>query len=301
MPILRMMPLTYTLRRPTLNLNQHLQRLQQLSPTDLAEHAERGHAVVEEDLGNYPTELFQLRVRTIQEHISEHYPLTYVYIASLVMVLVVMVVLVATVLALHVSDGKPWVLGVIVIVILVFISKMSFLSRMEKAHKDITALLQSFNDQDMLNYGVLYRLRPLHHSPAHTSFIYRCAHKLNLGLPHWSVDLTTIDHIDEYSFQDHPAEGPHASPEEIQAMENELPRYRPKAEADDLNQQELVLGEALPPKYQEVVVEIATPSAPVVVVVAAPTAAHLEETVASSSLSRSSASSSSSSQPPSPR
>ncbi|KAF9954335.1 hypothetical protein BGZ72_004681 [Mortierella alpina] len=255
MPILRAIPLQPTLKRPVLDLTHSTAHRPQLSSTQQAEEAERGHAVPEneQDLGEYPVELFQLRLSTLQEHLSEHHPTTLVYITSLVVVFVILVVFLVTMLALHVSDGKPWVLGVIVIMILLFISKMSFLSRIEKAHKTTTALLQSFNDQDMSRYGVLYRLRP--RQPSSTtehSWIARFAHRLNLGLPCWAVDLTTIDHIDEHSFQDHPASDPHASPEEILARDNELPTYRPKADQDH----ERVLSTALPPKYDEVALEM---------------------------------------------
>ncbi|KAF9574083.1 hypothetical protein EC968_007475 [Mortierella alpina] len=252
MPILRAIPLQQTLKRPVLDLTHSSARRPQLSSTQQAEEAERGHAVPdnEQDLGEYPVELFQLRLRTLQEHLSEHHPTTLVYITSLVVVFVILVVFLVTMLALHVSDGKPWVLGVIVIMILLFISKMSFLSRIEK----------SFNDQDMSRYGVLYRLRPRQPSSAtEHSWMVRFAHRLNLGLPCWAVDLTTIDHIDEHSFQDHPASDPHASPEEILARNDELPTYRPKADQDH----ELVLSTALPPKYDEVALEMeAIPTRP---------------------------------------
>lgn len=119
--------------------------------------------------------------------------------------------------------------------------------------------LLSFNNQDMPHYGVLYRLRPSNPSLAHrsSSWINRCAYRLNLGLPRWTVDLTTIDHIDEYSFQEHPATDPHATPEEIIARENELPTYRPKAE-NDPEHREVVLSESQPPKYQDVYLEMET-------------------------------------------
>jgi hypothetical protein len=58
--------------------------------------------------------------------------------------LVVTVALVATALGLHVEDGKPWVLGVIVVLILIFISKMMFLSRIEKVTITIRARTRSF-------------------------------------------------------------------------------------------------------------------------------------------------------------
>ncbi|KAF9365185.1 hypothetical protein BGX34_010989 [Mortierella sp. NVP85] len=255
MPILRSMPLLYTLRRPTLDLTAHQQ---QLTTLEQAEAEERGHAVVG-DLGDYPAELFQIRVQTLQEWLSSHYPPTSIYIASLVMILVATMALIATGLGLHVADGKPWVLGFIVVVIAIFISKMVFLSRIEKAHKDMNHQLLSFNNQDMSHYGVLYRLRPSNPSSAHhaSSWISRCAYRLNLGLPRWTVDLTTIDHIDEYSFQEHPATDPHATPEEIMARENELPTYRPKAE-NDPEHRELVLSESQPPKYQDVYLEMET-------------------------------------------
>ncbi|KAG0248365.1 hypothetical protein BG011_000151 [Mortierella polycephala] len=260
MPILRSIPILYTLKRPTLDQRQHQP---ELTPAQQVEEAERGHAVLHDDLGDYPDELFQLRVRTLQDHLSKHYPNTIIYIVSLIFVLLALIVLVATLLGLHATDGKPWVLGFIAIMILVFISKMSFLSRIEKAHKGIHNTLQSFNDQDMPHYGVLYRLRPMnHYSVAQSSWLIRCAYRLNLGLPCWAIDLTTIDHIDEHSFQDHPASDPHASPEEILARENELPTYRPKADDDSPNQ-DIVLDEALPPQYQEVVLELTNlPSQP---------------------------------------
>ena len=115
--------------------------------------------------------------------------------------------------------------------------------------------MQTFNNQDMVRYGVLYRLRPRHHSVG--TRITRMAYRFNLGLPCWTVELTTIDHIDEYSFHDHPASDPHASDEDILARDNELPSYMPKTESDALNGQQhnILLGEALPPKYQEAVVE----------------------------------------------
>ncbi|KAG0312867.1 hypothetical protein BGZ97_010760 [Linnemannia gamsii] len=82
----------------------------------------------------------------------------------------------------------------------------------------------------------------------------RLAYRLNLGLPCWALDLTTIDHIDEFSFQDHPASDPHASPEEILARENELPTYRPKEDEQDHEHgiEHRVLGEALPPQYADI-------------------------------------------------
>lgn len=129
----------------------------------------------------------------------------------------------------------------------------------QQAQKSTTELLQTFNDQDMVRYGVLYRLRPRHH-PVGTR-MERLVYRFNLGLPCWTADLTTIDHIDEYSFHDHPASDPHASEEEIMARDNELPSYQPKAEPDMLNgnggqhHQDIVLGEALPPKYQEAMIE----------------------------------------------
>jgi len=125
MPILRTIPLLYTLRRPVLDTTSH-----QLPHTQ-EDAAERGHAVIE-DLGDYPAELLQLRLQAVQDHLSKHHPSTAIYVTSLGAVLVVTIVLIAAALALHVSDGKPWVLGVIVVMILVFISKMSFLSRIEK-------------------------------------------------------------------------------------------------------------------------------------------------------------------------
>ncbi|KAF9356507.1 hypothetical protein BGX26_005161 [Mortierella sp. AD094] len=281
MPILRSIPLGYTLKKPFLDLD-YISPLPQPPPLS-PDEAERGHAVHQPldledmvDFGDYPTELFKLRAKSIQEHVSTHYPPTYFYIASLASVLVITVALLVTALALHVSDGKPWVLGVIVILILTFISKMSFLSRIEKAHKDIIDLLQSFNDQDMSNYGVLYRVRLSDHQTyiMNSSRLIRYAYRLNLGLPQYTVDLTTINHIDEYSFQDHPATDPHASPEEVLARENELPKYRPKVETSEGEQNsrgqqqqqqqqhgELVLGESHPPKYDDVIVEIGQPVA----------------------------------------
>ncbi|KAF9152153.1 hypothetical protein BG015_005706 [Linnemannia schmuckeri] len=269
MPILRTFPLLHTLNRPLVETSStsHHQHTE--------EAAERGHAAIEGDLGDYPSELLQLRLQAIQDHLSKHHPSTAIYIASLGAVLVITITLIATCLALHVSDGKPWVLGVIVIMILVFISKMAFLSLIEKEHKRIASLLQTFNEQDMSHYGVLYRLRPrTYSSPSPSStettatgirrtrsdWPIRLAYRLNLGLPCWALDLTTIDHIDEFSFQDHPATDPHASPEEILARENELPTYRPKAEEEDIengiehhHSQHRVLGEALPPQYNDIV------------------------------------------------
>ncbi|KAF9541207.1 hypothetical protein EC957_003340 [Mortierella hygrophila] len=267
MAILRTFPLLHTLNRPHLDATAHQQ------PHQAEEAAERGHAAIEGNLGDYPSELLQLRLQAIQDHLSKHHPSTAIYIASLGAVLLITITLIATCLALHVSDGKPWVLGVIVIMILLFISKMAFLSRIEKEHKGIASLLLTFNEQDMPHYGVLYRLRPRAYSPPSTEttvtgtrrtrsdWLIRLAYKLNLGLPCWALDLTTIDHIDEFSFQDHPATDPHASPEEILARENELPTYRPKAEEGDsengiehhLSQQHRVLGEALPPQYADIV------------------------------------------------
>ncbi|KAF9173085.1 hypothetical protein BGX21_005740 [Mortierella sp. AD011] len=273
MPILRSMPLRYTLKKPLLDLD-YISPLPQPPPLS-PDEAERGHAVHQPldledmaDFGDYPAELFQLRAKSIQEHVSSHYPPTYLYVASLTTVLIITVALLVTALALHVSDGKPWVLGAIIILILIFISKMSFLSRIEKAHKDIINLLQSFNDQDMSNYGVLYRVRLSDHQTyiMNSSRFVRYAYSLNLGLPQYTVDLTTINHIDEYSFQDHPATDPHASPDEVLARENELPKYRPKAETSEGEQSgrgqhqqqqgELILGESHPPKYDDVIVEI---------------------------------------------
>ncbi|KAK3844734.1 MAG: hypothetical protein J3R72DRAFT_521786 [Linnemannia gamsii] len=263
MPILRTFPLLHTLNRPILDTSSH-QR-----PSQTEDAAERGHAVIE-DLGDYPSELLQLRLQAVQDHLSKHHPSTTVYLVSLGAVLVITITLIATCLALHVSDGKPWVLGVIVIMILVFISKMTFLSRIEKEHKGIASLLQTFNEQDMPHYSVLFRLRPRNYtSPQSTTstrsdWPIRLAYRLNLGLPCWALDLTTIDHIDEFSFQDHPATDPHASPEEILARENELPTYRPKADQEDENVLDhRVLGEALPPQYTDVVeLQVADSSSP---------------------------------------
>ncbi|KAF9205258.1 hypothetical protein BGZ49_004274 [Haplosporangium sp. Z 27] len=273
MPILKSLPIKYTFKRPFLDLN-HIPPQPQPSqlPIDRVEHGYATHQPLELEemvnFGDYPPELFQLRVKSIQEHVSTCFPPTYLYIASLVSILVIFVALLATALALHVSDGKPWVLGVIVILILIFISKMSFLSRIEKAHKEIIELMQTFNDQDMSNYGVLYRVRLSDHqtSKMHSSRLIRFVYRLNLGLPHYTVDLTTINHIDEYSFQDHPASDPYASSEQVLARENELPKYRPKVEAEgETNdiiqpQREFVLGEAHPPKYDDLVIEINVPT-----------------------------------------
>ncbi|KAF9900848.1 hypothetical protein EC991_006794 [Linnemannia zychae] len=238
MPIIRTFPLLHTFKRPILDTTSHQQ------PSQTEDAAERGHAVIE-DLGDYPSELLQLRLQAVQDHLSKHHPSTAIYVASLGAVLAITITLIATCLALHVSDGKPWVLGVIVIMILVFISKMAFLSRIER---------------DMPHYGVLFRLRPRNYTSQLTAsgrseWPVRLAYRLNLGLPCWALDLTTIDHIDEYSFQDHPASDPHASPEEILARENELPTYRPKAEQDGDNNvlNHRVLGEALPPQYTDIV------------------------------------------------
>ncbi|KAG0042945.1 hypothetical protein BGZ83_012003 [Gryganskiella cystojenkinii] len=256
MPILRSIPLLLTLRSPTLDLKGVLQLDEQ----------EQGHAVDSDlsvatsqvSLGEYPVELFQLRLKSLQEHLDHHFPSTFIYITSLVTILVILIVFVATVLAVSVKNGgQVWVLGVIAVLILTFVAKMSFLSRMEKAQKSIAELLQTFNDQDMVRYGVLYRLRPRPHS-IQTRTI-RMVYRINLGLPCWAADLTTIDHIDEYSFHDHPASDPHASEEEILARDNELPSYQPKTEPNTLNDsqhQDVVLGEALPPKYHEVVVDM---------------------------------------------
>lgn len=97
--------------------------------------------MIEGNLGDYPSELLQLRLQAIQDHLSKHHPSTAIYIASLGAVLVITITLIATCLALHVSDGKPWVLGVIVIMILVFISKMAFLSRIEKVQSMALSVL----------------------------------------------------------------------------------------------------------------------------------------------------------------
>ncbi|KAF9439342.1 hypothetical protein BGZ76_000003 [Entomortierella beljakovae] len=252
MAILRSMPLRYTRRKPILDLEYIQPHSQSVESTP--EEAERGHAVhpsinLEETIsfGDYPPDLFQLRVHIIQEHITTHFPSTFIYIASLATVLVVTVALIVTALAINVSDGKPW------------------------EHKEIVNLLQSFNDQDMSNYGVLYRIRPsdLPTSTMNNSRFIRLAYRLNLGLPQHNIELTTISHIDQFSFQDHPASDPHASPEEILARENELPKYHPKAETDEdsnnninnnPHQQtgEIVLGESHPPNYDDIVLEITT-------------------------------------------
>ncbi|KAG0369106.1 hypothetical protein BC939DRAFT_504338 [Gamsiella multidivaricata] len=256
------MPLKYTLRRPVLEWSQ-----QSTAPEHQAAEAERGHAVID-DLRDYPVELFHLRVRSIQEQLSHHHPPTYIYIAALASILLLLLVFIATALALHVSDGKPWVLGVIVVLIMTFVAKMFFLSRIEKAHKEINILLHSFNNQDMPHYDVLYRLRPGTFSFAHSSFLNRCAYRLNLGLPSWVIDLTTVDHIDEYSFQEHPATDPHALPEEVLARENELPTYRSKEYEEEEHgdgmhrHQGVFLSEGQPPEYQQVVIEMETHSRP---------------------------------------
>ncbi|GJJ72183.1 hypothetical protein EMPS_04540 [Entomortierella parvispora] len=257
MPILRSLPLLLTFRRPTLDLQGSSQKQEQHTP----QQQEQGQvidlsvATSQIPLGEYPVELFQVRVKSLQEHLNLHFPSTYTYVASVVSVLVFFIAFVITLLALHVSDGKLWVLGVIAVMILTFVSKMSFLARLEKAQKSIQELLQTFNNQDMVRYGVLYRLRPRHHTVG--TRMTRMAYRFNLGLPCWTVDLTTIDHIDEHSFHDHPASDPHASDEEILARDNELPSYMPKTESDALNdpQHNILLGEALPPKYQETVAE----------------------------------------------
>ncbi|KAG0301103.1 hypothetical protein BGZ98_008614 [Dissophora globulifera] len=260
MAILKSIPLDYTYKQPILDVTYRTHQQQQpLSPAELADQAERGHASVQdEDLGSYPTEALQLRTRTLQDYITLHYPPTFVYLMSLAFVVLVVVAVIIAVLLHHASDSKPWLLTVIAVVFLIFICKMSFISRMEKAHKGISALLQSINDQDMPNYGVLYRLRPWPYDPTRFSFIIRCANRLNLGLPCYAIELTTMDHIDEHSFQEHPATDPHASPEDVLARDNELPTYRPKEEVEDARRQEIVLVESLPPKYQDVVVDIDT-------------------------------------------
>ncbi|KAG0339327.1 hypothetical protein BG000_002349 [Podila horticola] len=145
-------------------------------------------------------------------------------------VAIVVIVFLATVLSLQVTDGKPWVLGVIMIMILLFISKMT---------------------------------RP--REPVVSSWPIRVAYRLNLGLPCWTIDLTTIDHIDEHSFGHDPALDPHATVDEILARENELPTYRPKADEDDEEGHGteggpvvMVLREAQPPQYDDIVVEMPT-------------------------------------------
>ena len=134
MPILRSLPLLLTLKKPTLDLQGFSQKQEQQTP----QQQEQGQvidlsvATSHVPLGEYPLELFQVRVKTLQEHLTLHFPSTYFYVASLVTVLVFFVAFMITLLALHVSDGKLWVLGVIAVMILTFVSKMSFLARMEK-------------------------------------------------------------------------------------------------------------------------------------------------------------------------
>ncbi|KAF9428457.1 hypothetical protein BGZ94_002334 [Podila epigama] len=316
MPIIRSLPVLHTFRTPRLDLNYNNGHPSTTITTNdpsssLSIH---GAPLYQND---YPPELFQVRAQAIQTHLDSHYPSTAIYLVSLATVVVFLIIFVSTLLALHVSDGKPWVLGVIVIMILVFISKMTFLSRMEKANKQVMKLLQTSNEQDMPRYSVLYRLRrrniyttpdtaAIDHTTTTTttttehttttsipepmttashpspSFILRVAHRLNLDLPCWMIDLTTIDHIDEFSFHQDPALDPHASVDEILARENELPTYQPKENSDDEDVDHLgrharigsgpepilsssssqppsstvVLCEALPPQYDEIVIEM---------------------------------------------
>ncbi|KAF9585692.1 hypothetical protein BGW38_001209 [Lunasporangiospora selenospora] len=248
MPILASMPLALTLRKP--HLDTYSQQQEQPSGQQPQLH-----------LGTYPEELFRTRINAIQNGINECYPSTYIYLFSLAFIFTLTIAAIATALALGVSDGKPWVLGLIVIMILIFVSKMSFLSRVEKANKRISELLLTFNLDDMTNYEVLYRLRPSDHSVPvpeqcrQRPFWQRALSRLNLGLPGFAIDLTTIDHIDMHSFQNHPASDPHADPAEIEAMENELPSYQPKGNRIGATA-DLSLDEALPPKYHDVVIEM---------------------------------------------
>ncbi|KAF9338330.1 hypothetical protein BG006_005312 [Podila minutissima] len=270
MPILRSLPILHTYRTPQLDLKGDLPHdnialsssSAEPNTTTSSSLSIHGAPLYQND---YPPELFQVRARAIQTQLATH-PSTLIYLFSLATVAIVLIVFLATVLGLQVTDGKPWVLGVIVIMILLFISKMTFLSRMEKANKHTMALLQSINEQDMPRYGVLYRLRP--REPVVSSWPIRVAYRLNLGLPCWTIDLTTIDHIDEHSFGRDPALDPHATVDEILARENELPTYQPKAEEDDDESHGsgdgpvvMVLREAQPPQYDDVV-ETPTRQAP---------------------------------------
>ncbi|KAG0032040.1 hypothetical protein BGZ81_011807 [Podila clonocystis] len=269
MPILRSLPVLHTYRTPQLDLKDDLPQ-DNIAPSSSTEPSAstssslsiHGAPLYQND---YPPELFEVRARAIQTQLASH-PSTLIYLFSLATVIIVLIVFLATVLSLQVTDGKPWVLGVIVIMILLFISKMTFLSRMEKANKHTMALLQSINEQDMPRYGVLYRLRS--REPVVSSWPIRLAYRLNLGLPCWTIDLTTIDHIDEHSFGHDPALDPHATVDEILARENELPTYQPKAEEDDEEVHGsgapvvMVLREAQPPQYDDIVVEMPTRPTP---------------------------------------
>lgn len=134
MPILRSIPLLLTLKKPTLDLQGFSQKQEQHNPRheELGQVIDLSVATSQVPLGEYPLELLQVRVKTLQEHLTSHFPSTWFYVASLVTVLVFLVAFVITLLALHVSDGKLWVLGVIAVMILTFVCKMSFLARMEK-------------------------------------------------------------------------------------------------------------------------------------------------------------------------
>lgn len=138
MPILRSLPILHTYRAPQLDLKDDHPH-DNLAPSSSSSN-EPNTTTTSSSLSihgaplyqnDYPPELFRVRARAIQAQLATH-PSTLIYVFSLVTVAIILVVFLATVLALQVTDGKPWVLGVIVIMILLFISKMTFLSRMEK-------------------------------------------------------------------------------------------------------------------------------------------------------------------------
>ncbi|KAG0241399.1 hypothetical protein BGW41_005970 [Actinomortierella wolfii] len=250
MPILRSMPLVLGLRAPVLDL-----KLAEMQGVQLAD---------------YPNELFLSRTKALDQHLKLTYPSSLAYHVCLGVIVVVFVSTIAVLCVLHSSNAQPWILLVITGMIILFVVKMFFLSRLEKANQLLLEQLQQFNDQDMPVYGVLYRMRKNHEAPK--ALFDRILFRLHLGLPSWVVELTTIDHIDEYSFA--PDLSPIGSDEDddndleaggrwshttgeddsgvgTQSYMHELPMYRPRAGGNST-----FLAESSPPSYDEVVVTV---------------------------------------------
>ncbi|KAF9973569.1 hypothetical protein BGZ73_003177 [Actinomortierella ambigua] len=258
MPILRSMPLVLGLRTPVLDLK--------LAETQGVQ------------LGDYPNELFLSRTKALDQHLKQTYPSSLAYHLSLAFIVVLVLVTIAVLAALHSSNAQPWILLVIAVMILLFVVKMFFLSRLDKANHLLLEQLQQFNDQDMPVYGVLYRMRKSHEAPK--AFLSRVLFRIHLNLPSWIVELTTIDHIDEYSFAPDlsPAgyddqsgegvEGGQTSPLDEEGYSgvgmpsnsqiHELPMYRPRAGGNST-----FLAESSPPSYDEVVTITVPPAAAV--------------------------------------
>ncbi|KAF9161963.1 hypothetical protein DFQ26_004004, partial [Actinomortierella ambigua] len=262
MPILRSMPLVLGFRAPVLDLK--------LAETQGVQ------------LDDYPNELFLSRTKALDQHLRQTYPSSLAYHLCLSLIVVLVFVTIAVLCVLHSSNAQGWILLFIAVMIVLFVVKMFFLSRLDKANHLLLEQLQQFNDQDMPVYGVLYRMRKSHEAPR--ALLDRFLYRLHLNLPSWIVELTTIDHIDEYSFapdlsplgyenqNDEEAEGRSSSapspldgdgfsgvgtPSSSNQM-HELPLYRPRAGGNST-----FLAESSPPSYDEIVVITVPPAAAV--------------------------------------